>query len=133
MNPGDLVIGADSHTCTSGAIGAFATGMGSTDVAVGMALGKIWLKVPETWKIEISGKLKENVYSKDLILYIIGKIGADGATYKALEFTGSTIQNMSMSERLTLTNMAVEAGAKTGIIETDSKNKEFFKEIWQSK
>ncbi|MEK6646976.1 MAG: 3-isopropylmalate dehydratase large subunit [Candidatus Firestonebacteria bacterium] len=127
VNPGDLVIGADSHTCTSGAIGAFATGMGSTDVAVGMALGKIWLKVPETWKIEISGKLKENVYSKDLILYIIGKIGADGATYKALEFTGSTIQNMSMSERLTLTNMAVEAGAKTGIIETDSKTKNFLK------
>lgn len=127
VNPGEILIGADSHTCTSGALGAFATGMGSTDIAVGMALGKTWLKVPATFKIEVTGEFQPCICSKDLMLYLIGLIGADGATYKALEFTGDTIENMPMSERFTLANMAVEAGAKAGLFETDEKTKEFLK------
>lgn len=125
INPGEILIGADSHTCTSGALGAFATGMGSTDIAVGMALGKTWLKVPATFKIKVSGKFKEGICAKDLMLHLIGLIGADGATYKALEFCGDTIENMSMSDRFTLANMAVEAGAKCGLFATDNKTKEF--------
>jgi len=125
VNPGDILIGADSHTCTSGALGAFATGMGSTDVAVGIALGKTWLRVPETIRINVTGEFKEGVCAKDLILYLIGKITADGATYKALEFVGETIEKMSMSDRFTLSNMAVEAGAKTGLIASDETTRAF--------
>ncbi|MBW1616134.1 MAG: 3-isopropylmalate dehydratase large subunit [Deltaproteobacteria bacterium] len=123
--PGNILIGADSHTCTSGALGSFATGMGSTDVGIGIALGKAWLKVPETFKIEVSGEFGHNVGAKDLILNLIGKIGADGATYKALEFCGETIKKADMASRFTLCNMAVEAGAKTGIIASDQTTKKY--------
>jgi 3-isopropylmalate/(R)-2-methylmalate dehydratase large subunit len=125
--PGDVVIGADSHTCTSGALGAFATGMGSTDVAIGMAMGKTWLKVPDTFRVEVTGEFRPGVYSKDLILYLIGMLGADGATYKALEFGGPAIEKMSMESRFVLSNMAVEAGAKTGLIASDTKTKQYLR------
>ena len=127
VNPGDLVVGADSHTCTSGALGAFSTGMGSTDIALAFALGEVWLKVPETHKFIIKGKLPEGVYSKDIILNIIGKIGADGATYKAMEFEGETIEDLSMSSRFVITNMAIEAGGKTGLIAPDEITRRYLK------
>ena len=117
--PGDLMIGADSHTCTYGALGAFSTGVGSTDAGVGYATGKAWFKVPESIKIEIDGQFRPGVVGKDVILYIIGKIGVDGALYKAMEFTGSAIANLSMESRLTISNMAIEAGGKAGLFEVD--------------
>ncbi len=123
--PGDVVIGADSHTCTSGALGAFATGMGSTDIAVGFALAKTWLMVPQTIKVNFNGKLSKGVYAKDLIIYLIGKITADGATYKALEFSGSVSSGLTIEDRFTISNMAVEAGAKAGIFAADEITKQY--------
>lgn len=125
--PGDLFMGADSHTCTYGALGAFSTGVGSTDLGVAMALGKIWLKVPESIKFEYSGKLGKWVSGKDLILHTIGQIGVDGATYKAMEFTGEVIKNLSMASRFTMCNMAIEAGGKNGIIEPDERVADYIK------
>jgi len=117
--PGELIVGADSHTCTYGALGAFATGIGSTEMAAVFATGEIWLRVPSTIQINSEGSFRKYVTPKDLILYIIGKIGASGATYKAVEFTGSTIRRISVSGRMTLCNMTVEMGAKTGLINPD--------------
>jgi len=119
VGPGDIVIGADSHTCTYGALGAFATGVGSTDLAAAWITGKTWFKVPETIKFVYYGKPKPWITGKDLILYTIGDIGVDGALYKAMEFTGETIKKLSMAERFTMANMAIEAGGKVGLIEPD--------------
>jgi len=125
--PGDIVIGADSHTCTSGALGAFATGMGSTDIAVGFVLAKTWLMVPETVKVNFNGKLNPGVYPKDLIIYLISKITSDGATYKAIEFAGEASDGFNMDDRFTISNMAVEAGAKTGIFNSDEVTRKYLK------
>jgi len=119
--PGDLVIGADSHTCTYGAINVFSTGIGSTDFAAGMISGKLWFKVPETLKVVYRGKLPKGVFSKDLILKLIGDITADGATYMALEIGGEAISSLSVDARFTISNMAIECGAKAGLMETDQK------------
>ena len=119
VGAGDLIIGADSHTCTYGALGAFSTGVGSTDAGVGYATGKAWFKVPESLLFKTEGELAPGVTGKDVILYIIGMIGVDGALYCAMEFTGSAIRSLSMDERLTISNMAIEAGGKAGIIEVD--------------
>jgi 3-isopropylmalate/(R)-2-methylmalate dehydratase large subunit len=118
--PGDLVIGADSHTCTYGALGAFATGVGSTDLAAAMLTGELWFKVPQSMKFVINGKMPKWVSGKDLILNIIGRIGVDGALYKAMEFTGETISKLPMADRLSMANMAIEAGAKNGIFAPDA-------------
>jgi 3-isopropylmalate/(R)-2-methylmalate dehydratase large subunit len=121
MLPGDLVIGADSHTCTYGALGVFSTGVGSTDLAIALATGKNWFKVPETVKIVVKGRLSKGVYAKDIAIHIIGKIGADGATYKAVEFCGPAIDALDIDGRLCMSNMAVEMGAKVGFMPQDEK------------
>ncbi|MHB8276214.1 MAG: 3-isopropylmalate dehydratase large subunit [Candidatus Humimicrobiaceae bacterium] len=127
--PGNLIIGADSHTCTYGALGALSTGMGSTDIGMAMATGKTWFMVPKTIKFNFNGKINKWVSGKDLILYLIGKIGVDGALYKSMEFTGSTISGLSMDSRFTMANMAIEAGAKFGVFNVDLKTKEFLRGI----
>ena len=127
IKPGNLVVGADSHTCTYGALGAAATGVGSTDLAVAMATGKLWFMVPGSIKFIFTGKLKPWVSGKDLILYTIGLIGVDGALYKSMEFTGPVIKELSMDSRFTMSNMAIEAGGKFGIIEVDDTAEEYLK------
>ena len=119
VGPGDLVIGADSHTCTYGAIGAFATGVGSTDAGVALATGRAWFKVPQTLRVEVGGRLAAGVCAKDVILHVIGMLGVDGVLYQAIEFTGSAIRGLSVEGRMTVCNMAIEAGAKAGLIEVD--------------
>jgi len=126
--PGDLVIGADSHTCTYGAINVFSTGVGPTDLAAGIISGKIWFKVPETFKFVLNGKLPKGVYSKDLILYLIGDVTADGATYMAAEYVGEAISNLSVEARFTVSNMAIEMGAKCGLMEADQKTIDWVKQ-----
>ena len=126
--PGDVVVGADSHTCTYGALGAFATGMGSTDIACAMATGEIWMKVPPTIKLVYHGRAKKWVSGKDLILYTIGNIGVDGALYATMEFYGEAIDALSMDSRFTMANMAVEAGAKAGIFRIDNKTRAYLKD-----
>ena len=125
--PGEIIVGADSHTCTYGALGALGTGVGSTDMAAAMATGKAWFRVPETIKVVYSGDLKPWVGGKDLILYTIGDIGVDGALYKALEFSGQVIENLSMDNRMTMSNMAIEAGAKCGLIAADDKTEDYLR------
>ena len=132
VQPGDVFIGADSHTCTYGALGAFSTGVGSTDLGVAMALGMCWFKIPESMKFIYSGVLNEWVSGKDLILYTIGEIGVDGATYKAMELTGEVIRNLSMDNRLTMCNMVIEAGAKNGIIAPDKITLDYMKALGNS-
>ncbi|MCX5702151.1 MAG: 3-isopropylmalate dehydratase large subunit [Candidatus Omnitrophica bacterium] len=132
VSPGDLAIGADSHTCTYGALGAFATGVGSTDLGRAFIDGKCWFKVPATIKFIYKGKLKKWLSGKDLILYTIGKIGVDGALYKAMEFSGSVIRRLSMDDRFAMSNMAIEAGAVTGIIEPDEITLDYIREVHSS-
>ena len=125
--PGEVIIGADSHTCTYGAVGAFSTGVGSTDMAVGMATGECWFKVPEAIKVVLTGKMKPWVSGKDVILHLIGEIGVDGALYQSLEFTGDGVKEINMDGRLTIANMAIEAGAKNGIFPVDEVCREYLK------
>ena len=127
VRPGQLVVGGDSHTCTYGALGMVATGVGSTDIAVAWALGEVWLKVPPTIKIEFKGKKRPWVSGKDMILYMIGRLGVDGAIYSALEFCGEAIEELSIAERLTMANMVIEAGAKNGIFAVDAKTEAYVK------
>jgi 3-isopropylmalate/(R)-2-methylmalate dehydratase large subunit len=129
IKPGDLIIGADSHTCTYGALGAFSTGVGSTDMAAAMATGEVWFKVPEQLKFIYKGKLQKWVEAKDLILYTIGQIGVDGARYMSMEFTGPAIEKISVEGRLTMANMAIEAGGKNGIFEVDAKTLAYLKKV----
>ncbi len=125
VRPGEVIVGSDSHTCTYGAFGAFATGIGSTEMAAVFAIGKLWFRVPEVIKVNVKGKLPDLVSAKDLTLHIIGKIGADGAIYRGLEFTGSTIRDMTIDSRMVLSNMAVEMGAKAGLVEPDQKTLDY--------
>jgi len=127
VRPGSLIVGTDSHTCTYGALGAFSTGIGSTEMAAVFASGSLWFKIPETVKIVIGGRTQKSVAAKDVILHIVGAIGADGAAYKALEYEGPTVKGMSVSERLTICNMAVEMGAKAGLVNPDDRTLEFLK------
>ncbi|MDO9334090.1 MAG: 3-isopropylmalate dehydratase large subunit [Dehalococcoidales bacterium] len=131
--PGDLIIGSDSHTVTAGALGAFACGMGSSDVAVVFGLGRTWFRIPESYHIVVSGKFSKGVQAKDLVLSLIGQIGADGATYKALEFGGDSISQLTVSDRLTIANMAVEAGAKVGIFPSDEITRKYLVEQGRGK
>lgn len=124
-NPGDIIVGADSHTVTGGALGAFATGMGSSDVAIAFALGKTWFRVPESFKVTVTGKFHKWVTAKDLVLYLAGRLGADGATYKALEFQGEVVARMTIAQRMTIANMAIEVGAKVGLFPSDTVTKQF--------
>ena len=130
---GQVIVGADSHTCTYGALGAFATGMGSTDIAVAMATGEIWMKVPPTIKFVYHGRLPKWVSGKDLILYTIGDIGVDGAVYSVMEFTGEAVAELSMDGRFTMANMAIEAGAKAGIFPVDNKTRSHSEQAPQSR
>ncbi|HUY11539.1 MAG TPA: 3-isopropylmalate dehydratase large subunit [Candidatus Dormibacteraeota bacterium] len=126
--PGELIVGGDSHTCTYGAFGAFATGMGSTDIAAAFVLGEVWLRVPPTIKIVYDGALGHDVYAKDLMLATVGRLGIDGATYRAIEYHGSTVDALSITGRITMANMAIEAGAKNGIFHADAKTRAFVTE-----
>ncbi len=126
--PGELIVGADSHSCTYGALGAFATGIGSTEMAAVLATGKMWFKIPKAIKIQVDGKFRDLVMPKDLILYVIGKIGEDGAIYMGMEFVGEALRDMSIDGRLTICNMAIEAGAKTGIVPADDRTIKYVKE-----
>jgi len=128
IRPGEVIVGGDSHTCTYGAFAAFSTGVGSTDLAAAIAMGELWFKVPESIKFVLSGKLGKGVYSKDIIIAVITKIGVDGALYKAMEFVGDTLDNISAEARMTITNMAIEAGAKNGIIGFDEITKKYLDE-----
>jgi len=128
VRPGDLIVGSDSHTCAYGALGAFSTGLGSTDMAAVLATGKLWFKVPETLRFNVEGKLPKHVYSKDLILHLIGDVGVEGARYMAAEFAGETVRGLSVSERMTMSNMAIEMGGKAGLIEPDQVTETYLKE-----
>lgn len=125
---GECIIGADSHTCTYGALGAFSTGVGSTDIATGMAIGELWFKVPSAIKFNLTGKLAPHISGKDVILYIIGMIGVDGALYKSMEFVGEGVSSLTMDDRFTIANMAIEAGGKNGIFIVDDSTREYMKE-----
>ncbi len=128
VTPGMLVVGSDSHTCAYGAVGAFATGIGSTDMAAAFALGKLWFRVPETLKFQVDGRLAERVYSKDVILKLIGDVGADGARYQACEYGGEIVRDLDVSQRMTISNMAIEMGGKAGIIEPDRKTDDYIRQ-----
>ena len=133
IRPGEVIVGGDSHTCTYGAFAAFSTGIGSTDLAAAIATGKLWFKVPESIKFVLNSKLGDGVYSKDVILAVIARIGTDGALYKAMEFTGEALAGMSMEARMTITNMAIEAGAKNGVIGFDDITKQYLDEHLKEK